>query len=381
VNPPLGGLTPARFLARYWQREPCLIRDALPGFDPLLEPDDLAGLACDPLAEARLIRGPDSTGAWELRHGPFADADFAELDDRNWTLLVQDVEKYYPPLASLMDRFDFLPGWRLDDLMVSFAATGGSVGAHVDQYDVFLLQASGRRRWEIAREFEPARDEASPVDQLANFEAEESWVLQPGDMLYLPPGIAHHGVALEPCMTYSVGLRAPSEADLAVALGEWLARRDEPTRYRDPPEAMTTRRRRGEVTPAELDGLRGVLRAALDDERSIEECLAAFLSRFRMAHEPAPDPGLPDAAALRAALERGAGVRRNPWSRLTWIQRGEHALLFAAGEPHRCSTDLAETLCGPLERTMAPATEGHPGDLRCLLDLLSGGHLLLVERN
>ena len=213
-----------------------MIRQAWTDFEPDIDADDLAGLACEPLAEARLISGPDADGGWQLRHGPFAENEFSELGERNWTLLVQDVEKHYPPLAQLLERFSFLPRWRLDDIMISFAAPGGSVGPHVDQYDVFLLQAAGSRRWEISRDFDPLTRDDVPLDMLQQFTPEQQWVLEPGDMLYLPPGVAHHGVALSPCLTYSIGLRAPSSADLLMALGEHLAQQpDEGGRYRDPP--------------------------------------------------------------------------------------------------------------------------------------------------
>jgi 50S ribosomal protein L16 3-hydroxylase len=215
---PLGALSPEQFLTEYWQRKPLLVRNAFPGFTPPIDGDDLAGLACEPLAEARVVSGSLAGAAWTLRHGPFEEQEFAGLGERDWTLLVQDVEKHYPPLAELLDAFAFLPSWRLDDIMISFAAPGGSVGPHVDQYDVFLLQADGHRRWQIATDFDPAPAADLPLDMLANFRAQQEWLLGPGDMLYLPPGVAHHGVAEDACLTYSIGLRAPSAADLLLAL-------------------------------------------------------------------------------------------------------------------------------------------------------------------
>ena len=146
---PLGELSVDEFLRDEWQKRPCLIRQAFPNFAPELDGDDLAGLACEPLAEARIVSGSYPEHDWLLRHGPFEEDDFAELPEANWTLLVQDVEKHYPPLVELLQAFDFLPTWRIDDLMISWAAPGGSVGPHVDQYDVFLLQATGQRRWHL----------------------------------------------------------------------------------------------------------------------------------------------------------------------------------------------------------------------------------------
>ncbi len=223
MSVPLGNFSPEQFLQEFWQKKPCLIRQAIADFKPLLDGDDLAGLACEEMAESRLIKGSVEAADWTVAHGPFSDADFSALPDENWTLLVQDVEKHYAPLQALMQQFSFIPNWRLDDLMISYAATGGSVGPHIDQYDVFLLQAEGTRRWQIAQSFEPDLLEGCPLNVLQQFTSEQEWVLEPGDMLYLPPNVAHLGIALEPGMTWSIGSRAPSGADLLQGLGEWLA--------------------------------------------------------------------------------------------------------------------------------------------------------------
>ena len=147
MTSPLGKMDPDHFLQEFWQKKPCLIRQAITGFEPLLDGNDLAGLACEEMAEARMVSGTFAAADWHVEHGPFDESFFDELPEQNWTLLVQDVEKHYAPLQELMQQFSFIPNWRLDDLMISFAASGGSVGPHTDQYDVFLLQAEGRRRW------------------------------------------------------------------------------------------------------------------------------------------------------------------------------------------------------------------------------------------
>jgi len=219
MSAPLGSLSTEQFIEQYWQKQPCLIRQAISGFEAMLDGDELAGLACEEMAESRLVKGTFEAADWTLTHGPFSEADFANLSNENWTLLVQDVEKHYAPLQELVRQFNFIPQWRLDDLMISYAATGGSVGPHIDQYDVFLLQAEGTRRWQIASSFEPELLKECPLNVLKHFTPEQEWVLEPGDMLYLPPNIAHHGVALEPGMTWSIGSRAPSAADLLQGLG------------------------------------------------------------------------------------------------------------------------------------------------------------------
>lgn len=374
MSAPLGELSLERFLADYWQQRPCLIRQAFPDFDPLLEPDDLAGLACEPLADARLVEGSHPGGGWKLRHGPFEESVFDTLGERAWTLLVQDVEKHYPPLREVTARFGFIPGWRHDDLMVSFAAPGGSVGPHVDQYDVFLLQAQGRRRWEIAVEFDPRWLEDCPLEVLARFEPEEGWDLEAGDLLYLPPGVAHHGVALEPCLTYSIGLRAPAAADLLQALGEHLAgTQDGGERYRDPPGFATARP--GELDPAAIEAFRSLLSRTLADN-GLAPWLAAFLSRERLALEPEAPPRPPSAERIRRALQAGGGLERHPWTRLVWIARDGAALLHATGEPYVCSTALASALCAP-EGPRADPADWNEVDWGCVVELVQAGHLLL----
>jgi len=194
----LGGLTPERFLAEYWQKRPLLVRQAIPGFKSPLSADELAGLACEPEVESRLILEKGGSRPWQLEHGPFEEERFATLPESHWTLLVQRVNHWVPAVADLLDHFAFLPSWRLDDIMISYAADQGSVGPHTDQYDVFLLQGAGRRRWQIDAS---VTDESPLLDHpdlriLAQFHATDEWVLEPGDLLYLPPGLAHYGVAL-----------------------------------------------------------------------------------------------------------------------------------------------------------------------------------------
>ena len=213
--PPLG-MAPAEFLRDYWQKRPLLIRNAFPAFTapdfvPPISPEDLAGLACEDTALSRIVAHDRERDHWMLRNGPFPEEMFPDMPDHDWTLLVQDVDKWDADVAALIDRFDFLPRWRIDDIMVSFAAPGGSVGAHVDQYDVFLLQAQGHRRWQIDASENPALDFRNDVDLrlLQRFTPSHDWLVGPGDMLYLPPGVPHHGVAEDACLTYSIGMRAP----------------------------------------------------------------------------------------------------------------------------------------------------------------------------
>ncbi len=376
MNLPLGDFSDEQFLEQYWQKKPCLIRNAIADFKPQLNGDDLAGLACEDMAESRLVRGGVEAADWTVAHGPFSDTEFAALPEENWTLLVQDVEKHYAPLQDLMQQFSFIPNWRLDDLMISFAATGGSVGPHTDQYDVFLLQAEGRRRWQIARSFEPRLIENCPLNVLKKFEAEQEWVLEPGDMLYLPPNVAHHGVALEPGMTWSIGSRAPSGADLLQGLGEWLAfSDDEGGRFSDPDLAPANRA--GEITPEALQGLRELMLSRINKNESLDNYLATFMSRFRLAHDPMPPPELISPEKLLESLQKDARLFRNPWTRLTWVENSRGARLYAAGQAYDCSIWLAESLCQSSQARIK-VNMLDQASAETLSRLINSGHFMLT---
>jgi 50S ribosomal protein L16 3-hydroxylase len=371
----LTGLHAEEFLRDSWQKKPLLIRQAFSDFKPELDADDIAGLAGDELAESRLISGSFPEHDWALRYGPFSEQDFAGLPENNWTLLVQDVEKHYPPLQSLLDAFSFLPSWRIDDLMVSVAAPGGSVGPHVDQYDVFLLQAEGRRLWQLADSFDPALRQGCELNVLESFTPEQEWTLEPGDMLYLPPGIAHHGVALDQCMTWSVGMRAPSSADLLQALGEWLAQyREEGPRYND--ARLSPSERAGEIDADAIECFAQMVKGIADNKPDFQTFLGSFLSSYRRALNPAPPEQTTDLPALKKALENGASIQHNPWTRLNWLEAGQDAMLFAAGESFLCTIETATQICSQ------PVNINHDADdptrqLDLVCSLINQGHLYL----
>jgi 50S ribosomal protein L16 3-hydroxylase len=372
---PLGELTVQQFLDEYWQKKPCLIRGALPGFIPPLDADDLAGLACEEMAESRLVSGSYTERKWTLEHGPFEEEIFSQLAPNNWTLLVQDVEKHYSPLQELLDQFNFIPSWRLDDVMVSYAVTGGSVGPHVDQYDVFLYQGQGRRLWQIATQFSDVLLEDCPLNVLNEFEPEQEWILNPGDMLYLPPNVAHHGIALEECMTWSIGLRAPSAEDLLVSLGEALA--NQPgggARYTDP--HLQAVHKPGEIDSLAVDGMQKLLLDSINDPATFTEFLGAFITRFRLAQEPvSPDPDL-NATGLLKKLQSGSTLSRNPWTKLAWVETQDGALLFATGVSLPCSAKTAIEICANPEPDLI-FTALTESDLSAVVSLVNGGHLVL----
>jgi 50S ribosomal protein L16 3-hydroxylase len=331
-NQPLG-MAPEVFLRDYWQKRPLLVRAAFPGFVSPISPEDLAGLACEEAALARVVLHDRKRDRWELRTGPFSEESFPKLPKQDWTLLVQDVDKWDMDIRGLLRHFRFLPAWRVDDVMVSFAAPGGSVGAHVDQYDVFLLQAQGHRRWQIdARPGAPVgfRPDVE-LKLLSEFNPDHDWVLGPGDMLYLPPGVPHHGVAEDACLTFSVGMRAPSKAELMVDLAEELAAAlPEEARYADPDLALP-------ADPFEIDEAAFArVRAALQDLQALDEAamrrwFGRFITQYRAAGELGRPARPPSLATIEAELAKGGQLLRHPHARHAWARDGQRAVLHANG--------------------------------------------------
>ncbi len=209
----LGGLTARQFIEEYWQKKPLLVRGAIPDFGDLLTPNDLAGLACEADAQSRLVF--NRRGKWSVEQGPFAEERFSELPEKGWSLLVQGVNHFLDEADELLHQFSFIPRARLDDLMVSFAPDGGGVGPHFDSYDVFLLQGHGQRLWRVSSQQDMELVPDAPLRILKHFHTDQEWLLEPGDMLYLPPRLAHWGIAVGDCMTWSIGFRAPSAQELA----------------------------------------------------------------------------------------------------------------------------------------------------------------------
>jgi len=311
-NTLLGGLSPTRFLRDVWHKHPLLIRNAVPGFTGLLSPDDMLHLAGRDDVESRLIQG--SGTHWQLDHGPFRKSDFKRLPKTAWTLLVQSLNHVLPAADALLAQFNFIPHARLDDLMASYAVPGGSVGPHFDSYDVFLLQGQGHRRWQISTQTDLALLDDAPLKILRRFEAEDEWLLGPGDMLYLPPHVAHYGVAEDACMTYSIGFRAPTTEELAhgflMHLQDTLKLEG---RYADPDLRLQTHP--GEISRAMLSQIESMIARIKWTRRDIAEFAGRYLS------DPKPNVffDAPDSPLSRAAFGKQAdrfGVALDPKSRL-----------------------------------------------------------------
>ena len=285
VNQPqqlLGGLSAKLFMQRHWQKRPLLIRQALNGFASSLESAALFALAGREEVESRLVMGPNNRAVdWKMRQGPFVRRALPPLKRPGWTLLVQGVDLHVEEVHDLLNRFRFVPDARLDDLMVSYASDGGGVGPHFDSYDVFLLQARGRRRWRIRRQKDLELVPGAPLKILRNFEPEQAFDLDPGDMLYLPPRYAHDGVALGECMTYSIGFKAPARGDLAGELLERLAHDAEDAvgdkLYCDPRQlAVHTP---GAIPAGLTDFARRALQRAIHDPATLDRALGEYLTQ------------------------------------------------------------------------------------------------------
>ena len=306
--PLLGGLTPERFMRRHWQKKPLLVRGAIPGFKALLERSALFALAEQEGVESRLVQ--QGSKGWTLQHGPFARRALPPLSRRQWSLLVQGVDLHSDAVHALLQAFRFVPDARLDDVMVSYATDGGGVGPHFDSYDVFLLQAHGQRRWRIGRQRDFQLQEGVPLKILAAFEPEEEYLLEPGDMLYLPPRYAHDGVAVGECMTYSIGFRAPSRGGIARELLQRLGDTAEEglgaALYRDPKQAATAQ---PAAVPAGVRAFAAdALRALLDDPAALDCALGEILS------EPKAQVWFGDGADL----PEGCGVALDRRSRMLY---------------------------------------------------------------
>jgi 50S ribosomal protein L16 3-hydroxylase len=377
------GMPPALFLRDYWQKRPLLIRAAFPNFHKCISPEDLAGLACEEAALSRIVLRDAKRDRWTLRNGPFAETDFAKLPKTHWTLLVQDVDKWDMDVAALLDRFDFIPSWRVDDVMISYATDGGGVGPHVDNYDVFLVQGLGQRRWRISDDPRAPKDFRADAELklLREFVPTHDWILQPGDALYLPPGVAHDGVAMGACMTFSVGMRAPSQAELLLDFAESLAESlGEENRYSDP--ELRPANDSGEIDDAALARVRAAMpQFAQVDRSALARWFGCFITRYRAAHEAMPSARPLTAAQLATKLS-GARLLRNPWSRFAWIRAGRLAQLFVAGQSYDCPIVLARALCGARDfdgTALAPLCASSAG-LETIAALINSGHLQIARR-
>ena len=367
----------AAFLRNSWQKKPILIRNAWCSWSNPLEPDELAGLACEEGIESRLvIRSADG---WLFEHGPLPAERFGEVGKQPWTLLVQSVDHHVPAVAALLEPLRFIPNWRVDDVMVSYAVDGGGVGAHFDQYDVFLVQGLGTRRWQIGERCDEAT-ELLPHDDLrllAKFEPTDEWILEPGDMLYVPPGFAHNGIAVgDDCMTYSIGFRAPSRGEL---IARWaqsvVAELDDDDRYADPDLALQDNP--GEISAEALARMQAMVAQRLLDPEGFARWFGEYCTAPK-DHEidwrPERPMALPE---LRAAIDQGRPLLRNPASRFSFVHLHSGSLtLFVDGRSYSCAdiaAGLAKRVCASSEVVIDQDLLNSDTGLRILMELLADG--------
>ena len=346
TNPPfthLGDMPIEKFLKEFWQKKPLFIKNALPEV-PQIEPEELAGYALEEEIESRILietsKGKEPLKSdWKLVHGPMTESSFSELPDTHWTLLVQAVDQLNPNINQLLNRFRFLPNWRLDDIMVSYATDQGSVGPHFDYYDVFLIQASGEREWSLGQTCNSQSPMRSDTDCkiLRQFDKQTEFLAQPGDILYIPPQLAHWGIAKGNCMTYSVGFRAPSHSDILLDLTQELASQsNEDERYQDPD--LSTRTNPGLIDQTDLARVKEALESLVSDQAALEHWFGRYMTQEKRE-------------TLCFDLQSSDAhnhLRIAPRARVAYIQGDSQdgsSSLFVNGEQFQASTHFCETLC------------------------------------
>jgi 50S ribosomal protein L16 3-hydroxylase len=375
----LQGFDRSEFIRHYWQKKPRLIRQAIPDYVSPISAEELAGLACEDEVHSRLVIEIDADTPWSVSYGPFAEEIFTGLPK---TLLVSECEKWIPELAELRDRFRFIPDWRIDDLMVSYAPPGGSVGPHSDEYDVFLLQAQGSRKWQYtdARVDDPALLPGLELAIMQDFRPDQEAVVLPGDMLYLPPGIAHHGVAIDHCLTISIGFRAPTVIEV---LESFMLEVDRQTpsieRYSDPD--LEIDRHFAEITATEIDRFRAMVTSIVQQPEALwVDSVGKLLSDSLVA---AKDP---DRSPTRLDSLFGNNRVVNPESRMLY-HRGDSVIsFFCDGRSYKLPNskpviEIIQSLCERrfLSATSIDACRAQKSMIEMLADLELSGALLMEE--
>lgn len=339
-HPLLGNLSATDFLNQYWQKKPLLIRQAMKDFQPILSAEELAGMSCEDGIESRLILENGPRNPWQCDSGPFTEQDYQALPESHWTLLIQAVDLWVPEAAELLQQFDFLPQWRRDDLMISFATDGGSVGPHYDQYDVFLLQAEGQRHWQVGQWCTDLSELLADGDLriLKQFDAQQDWILEPGDMLYLPPQLAHFGRAVGHCMTYSIGFRAPSKKQLLERWVDTLAPRlSEDQRFHDAARPAT--KSQGLIDSSAIDSVRDLLTSSLKDDALLGELLGSLTTEAKYSELGRQQELEIDADQCQQYLEQGLQI--NPCRRFAYQILPDRLQFFVDGDSyHRPLNEL-----------------------------------------
>ena len=337
----LGSISAEEFLAEYWQKKPLLIKQALPEFINPLSPEEIAGLACEDFVESRLITTDDQAPNWHLRHGPFTDEDFLALPEADWTLHVQGLERLVPEIYSLLDRFRFIPNWRIDDVMVSYSPDQGTAGPHFDQYDVFLTQGLGKKHWRVGQ----ACDADSPrlpncdLSILTEFHTTDEWIVEAGDVLYIPPGIAHYGIAVGESITYSVGFRAPSHGDLLGEFSHYLTDSlEESQRYSDPDLQLQTNP--GEISPAAIAKIQQILNQSLNNPAKLARWFGEYMTELKQQEVGYEFEAIETIDQLIEALSHQEALNWVEGTRTAWFEQEKSLDFFVNGKTFSCDSSL-----------------------------------------
>lgn len=376
----LGGITAEQFLTEYWQKKPLLVRNALPEIKNLLEPTDVMELALDENINARLIKQKDKDpNHWSVKSSPLMKADFQKMP-KLWTLLIQAVDHYSFDLAKLWKKFPFIPQWRRDDIMVSYAPKGGSVGKHFDFYDVFLVQGHGHRRWQLGQMCDADSEivAGQPLKLLPEIQIHFDEILAPGDLLYVPPGLAHYGVAEDDCLTYSFGFRMPNVAEMMDRVSDKFA---VDQLLKNPltdilREKMTSV---GQISQSELEYLKTKLLAQLQNPTVLEDALMSLMSESKYP-ENIPEAEAIGSGDLEQALDQGYSLMLEPASRLLYTEVESKLLFWANGEGICISDDFAPLLKQLADGNLISLDEklARPEMLEDIVNLLNESILMLL---
>lgn len=372
------------FLAEYWQKKPLLIRGNGSFVDPL-EVDEIAGMACEEFIESRLILSDPKQEKWTLRNGPFPETELRALATSHWSLLIQAADQWDEGARAILESFDFIPRWRIDDLMISLASDGGGVGPHFDYYDVFLIQGLGKKRWRLGGHADgdsPLRSDTE-LKLLRQFEAQEDWIVEPGDILYIPPNIAHYGQAIGTSITYSVGFRAPSVAELLddVSTAAIESLREE-ERYVD--TSPQRPRRVGEISASVNEQVLALLQQQLSNTALVSRSFGKYMTQAKypdLIETPSPLT----ASGLGALLSDAAVLQRHPIARFAFTQYVDgSAELFAGGHSVMCHASfdgVLETLCDPFaqEPDWPAVFKSNENNANTILALYNLGCLWLTD--
>ena len=335
----LGDISVEDFLANYWQKKPLVVRGAFPEFEMPFTAEELAGLACETDAPSRMIieHGlPPENKPWQVKLSPFEDEDFTTLPDSHCTFLVNDLERYIPELGNLIEPFRFIPDWRIDDLMVSYAEDQGSVGPHTDDYDVFLIQGQGKRRWKVITRDDYPKDLIPnlPIALLKEFEADEEYLLEAGDMLYLPPNMPHYGIAEGACFTFSVGFQAPRTVDLVQSWLETFSKNQELTqRFTDAGRSLQNSS--GEISNTDLEALSKLMQSAIQEQ---QKDIKVFLGKY-LTEQKGELPDFDHQTENIDFQNLEADFERESWLRMAYTQDKNTINFFANGHHIKLTQD------------------------------------------